>query len=74
MQAYRLDGPAWGLQFHPEASETLIATWLPTVADPLRRAGVRADDVLADARRATPPWMAWTDDLARRFAGIAAAA
>ena len=73
VQAYRLDRPAWGLQFHPEASEALIATWLPTVADPLRRAGVRTDDVLADARRATPAWTAWTDDLARRFAGIAAA-
>ena len=35
---------------------------------------MRADDVLADARRATPPWEAWTDDLARRFAAIAAAA
>jgi GMP synthase-like glutamine amidotransferase len=74
VQAYRLEGPAWGIQFHPEASEAMIATWLPTVAGALRRADVRAEDVLADARRATPPWVSWTDDLARRFARIAATA
>jgi GMP synthase-like glutamine amidotransferase len=74
VQAYRLDGAAWGIQFHPEASERMIATWLPTVADSLRRAGVRTSEVLADARRATPAWESWTDDLARRFARIAATA
>jgi GMP synthase-like glutamine amidotransferase len=74
VQAYRLETPAWGLQFHPEAGETLIATVLPTVVEPLRRAGVQPDDVLADARRLTPAWESWTGDLARRFARIAAAA
>lgn len=73
VQAYRLAGPAWGLQFHPEANESLLTAVLPTVAEPLRRAGVRADDVLADARRLAPAWRSWSDDLARRFARIAAA-
>jgi GMP synthase (glutamine-hydrolysing) len=56
LQAFRLDGRAWGLQFHPEPDEEMIAGWLETLAGALERQGIAPEDVAAQARRDIPVW------------------
>jgi len=73
-QAFRVGAHAWGVQFHPEASAALVATWLPTVARHLAAAGVDAEATVARARELEPEASARADGIAAAFAGAVRAA
>lgn len=65
-QAFRLGDVAWGVQFHPEVTQTDLATWAASDAVGLRERGVEPRDVLADA-------IAREDELAVNGHAVAAA-
>ena len=67
-QAFRVGAQAWGVQFHPEASVSLVATVLPTVARQLEAAGVDAAATVARIRELEPEATVRADALATGFA------
>ena len=73
-QAFRVGTHAWGLQFHPEASAALVATWLPTVARQLAAAGVDASATVERAHELEPGAAARAATIAAAFAGAVRAA
>ncbi len=75
-QAFRLDGPAWGIQFHPEVSRADALHWIEDYrSDPdAVRIGI---DPVATRAEAEPRLEAWNDlgrELCRRFLAAAAVA
>lgn len=73
IQAARFAETVWGVQWHPEIDEPLLRRWVEEEPDQPRRAGVDAEQVLAevDAARAELD-DAWRP-LAARFAAITTA-
>ncbi|MCF6525706.1 type 1 glutamine amidotransferase [Streptomyces sp. JJ36] len=70
-QAFRLGGSAWGVQFHPEATEAQVARW---PAERLRRLGFDPAEVRDRTRREAPVAAPVWDTVARRFAAVVHAA
>lgn len=64
-QAFRLDGPAYGVQFHPEADRAIIAAW--------DRLGTPHTDHLAGFLAAEAAFNAASHAMLRNFISLAAA-
>ena len=71
-QAYRLAGaPAWGVQFHPEVTQDILADWFADAGADPDATGLDPRAALAEAERELPGWNA----LGRRlFDGFLSAA
>jgi GMP synthase (glutamine-hydrolysing) len=70
LQAFRLDGrAAWGLQFHAEVTEAIVADWLGDYrSDPdAIRIGIDPDALRAETRRRIRAWNETGRAIARRF-------
>jgi GMP synthase-like glutamine amidotransferase len=68
LQAFRLGGRAWGIQFHPEPSARMVAAWVATILPHLERAGVDPDQVVGRARELEPAWTGWAATIGAGFA------
>jgi len=77
VQAARLASTVWGVQFHPEADESLVATWAAHDDGALRALGTTADDVVSQTRTAAAEladaWRPLATSFARMARGRAAA-
>ena len=77
IQAARLASTVWGVQFHPEADESLVATWAAHDDGTLTALGLTADTVVAQARTAATElvdaWQPLAGSFARMVRGRAAA-
>jgi len=61
-QAFSYGRAAFGLQFHPEVTPTVLRRWLDAAPDHLERPGARPREVqLADCARFNAPLEAWLD-------------
>lgn len=70
VQAFRVGGHAWGVQFHPEATLPIVAGWARSTAPAHAALGIDDDAALADiAARQRDLEAAWRP-LARRFAAL----
>jgi GMP synthase-like glutamine amidotransferase len=65
IQAFRVGGCAWGVQFHPEATADNIRGW---DAEALREQGFDQADLIRSAERDEPASRRTWHELARRFA------
>lgn len=63
-QAFRVGQHAWGVQFHPEATPSMVARWAAQDAEAVRAAGGDPESAARDAERAWP-------DLERTWAPVA---
>jgi GMP synthase (glutamine-hydrolysing) len=72
-QAFRA-GRAWGLQFHPEADEAIIAGWARHAPGELRSAGVEPAWLAAESARHMGEQRRLARALGRAFAGVVAGA
>lgn len=73
IQAARFAETVWGVQWHPEIDEPLLRRWVEEEPDQPRRAGVDADQVLAEVDAARGELDGAWRPLATRFAAITAA-
>jgi GMP synthase-like glutamine amidotransferase len=73
LQAFRLGEHAWGVQFHPEPTAEMIASWVGSIDRELARSGIRPDEVLARARVQVPVWTELGSRIAERFGRVVAA-
>jgi GMP synthase (glutamine-hydrolysing) len=71
VQAARFAPLAWGVQFHPEASADVFASWITAVPAGDERSRLEAALALIDA--AEPDLKQAWEPLARRFAGVVTA-
>jgi len=53
-QAFSFQGNAFGLQFHPEVTETMIRQWLEVNAVMLRQSGIDTGKILAESIKYLP--------------------
>ena len=69
LQAYRLDGRAWGLQFHAEVTRESVDRWLDDYRnDPdAVRIGIDPDAIRAESERRIDAWNDVGRGIARRF-------
>jgi GMP synthase (glutamine-hydrolysing) len=69
LQAFRLDGATWAIQFHAEVTRESIESWLADYAsaEEAARAGVDPERLLADTDRLVPAWNDAGRGLCRRF-------
>lgn len=74
LQAFRLGDRAWGLQFHPEPTASMVATWIGTIREHIERQGVRPAQVAARAQALESRWTEWAARIASGFAGQVCAA
>jgi GMP synthase-like glutamine amidotransferase len=75
VQAYRLDGPAWGIQFHAEVSASDVEVWIGEVPDDEDAQRIRVDESRLRAETATrvAGWNELGRALCRRFLAAAEA-
>jgi GMP synthase-like glutamine amidotransferase len=73
LQAFRLAGRSWGLQFHPEPTVDMLESWLRTIAPELRRNSVLPAEVARRARQQVPLWAKRAREIARGFVQAVAA-
>jgi GMP synthase (glutamine-hydrolysing) len=69
-QAFRVGSSAYGLQFHPEATEAGIAAWATHWADVVREWGTTPDALIAQAREHHPAQREAAREAFRAFAGL----
>jgi GMP synthase-like glutamine amidotransferase len=70
IQAARLAATVWGLQFHPEVDEEIVALWAATDQGLLPAAGRTADEVVLSTRAAREELATAWRPLARSFATL----
>jgi GMP synthase-like glutamine amidotransferase len=70
VQGFRLGDVAWGVQFHLEATPSMVGEWAANDADAVAGLGRTPEEVAAEVRSAQPALMATGEDLARRFAKL----
>ena len=70
VQAYRIGDVAWGLQFHVEATQAMVADWAQEDAEALRADGRSPDDVVAAVADAQFQLRSVGERLAHRFARL----
>ena len=73
IQAARFAETVWGVQWHPEIDEPLLRRWVEEEPDQPRRAGVDAEQVLAEVHAARAELDDAWRPLAARFAAITTA-
>jgi len=71
IQAARLASTVWGVQFHPEADESLVATWAAHDDGTLTALGLTPAEVVSQARTATGALVDAWHPLAVSFARMA---
>jgi GMP synthase-like glutamine amidotransferase len=65
LQAYRIGGSAWGVQFHPEVTWAIVEPW---IAEHARDGGIDDEQALRDETCASlPDWMGLGRALCGRF-------
>jgi GMP synthase-like glutamine amidotransferase len=69
LQAFRLGGRAWGLQFHPEPTLEMVGSWVPTIEASMRRNGVTPALTVRRAHEEVPRWAGWTSEIVAGFVG-----
>ncbi|MDF5755642.1 type 1 glutamine amidotransferase [Spongiactinospora sp. TRM90649] len=69
-QGYRLGETAWAVQFHPEATYEIFASWTAATAGPLGAMGLSVTDLNAQVERARDRLAATWGPVARTFAGF----
>jgi len=69
LQAFRLAGPAWGIQFHPEVTSSMIASWIEEDPDDLP---MPPDELLAESAERIAASTAQGRALADAFLHVAA--
>jgi GMP synthase (glutamine-hydrolysing) len=67
LQAFRVKSCMWGMQFHPEPTEEMIASWIASFGPLMQRQGVNLEDLAARARRDVPVWSRLGAGIAQRF-------
>jgi GMP synthase (glutamine-hydrolysing) len=69
LQAYRLDGRAWGLQFHAEVTRESVEQWLRDYRndEDAVRIGIDPDAIRAESERRIESWNEIGRGIARRF-------
>jgi GMP synthase-like glutamine amidotransferase len=75
VQAFRVAEHAWGIQFHAEVDEEIVAVWLADYdkdADAVRL-GIDPGELLAETRRKIERWKELGDALCSRFLEVAVA-
>ena len=71
VQAFRIGGAAWGLQFHIECDTAMLAGWAADDAETLTRLGLSADEVIARADALADDLFEVWHPFATRFAAMA---
>jgi GMP synthase-like glutamine amidotransferase len=71
VQAFRLGGAAWGLQFHIECDPAMLADWAATSGDVLAELGTTADEVVDQADALMDDLFEVWHPFATRFAALA---
>ncbi len=51
LQAFRYGDNAWGLLFHAEMTQQIVAAWVSEFGEGLKRSGIDGDEILASAPR-----------------------
>lgn len=69
-QAFRVGPSAWGLQFHLEVDEPILAHWLNVAPHEVASAGEDLGAVQRETRREARGSVARARDVARRFASL----
>jgi GMP synthase (glutamine-hydrolysing) len=72
LQAYRVGSSAWGIQFHPEVSETDLRAWMKKGERDFGVAGVTLERLDADTTERIGPWQDVGRAIGERFATTAA--
>ena len=69
MQAYRLDGSSWGIQFHAEVTRTDLGTWLDDYAkdEDAVRVGIDPDALRAETKSKIGAWNEVGRGICERF-------
>jgi len=77
VQAARFAPTVWGVQFHPEVDQPVVAAWARGTRDELERLGRTEEDAVAEVVTALPElvdtWRPFAEAYARMVAGRAAA-
>lgn len=73
LQAFRIGDAAWGTQFHIEVDRTILETWQREAPGELEQVGYPRDRYRNELERYLSAHMALGDEMARRFAALAAA-
>ena len=70
VQAFSIGDVAWGLQFHVEATPTMVAEWATSDADAVRETGRDPETVATEVRFAEASLVSAGEALAQRFAKL----
>lgn len=70
VQGFRVGDVAWGLQFHVEATTSMVAEWARNDATALAEEGRTPDDVVAEVAAAESELIAVGERIAHRFAKL----
>jgi GMP synthase (glutamine-hydrolysing) len=73
LQAFRIGGNAWGVQFHPEPTLAMLDGWTGALGHVMEANGVDPEATRRLGRRYVPEWAAQAEDMGRRFAALALA-
>ena len=71
VQAFRLGERSWGIQFHPEPTLEMLASWLVTIDGAIRRSGGEPAVEAERGREQIPLWTERAARIARAFAEVA---
>jgi GMP synthase-like glutamine amidotransferase len=69
-QAFRYGDSAWGLQFHPEVTESVIDGWLHVAGETNEKWGKTPDAIREEGRRFLQDEMRRAREMMRRFAAV----
>jgi GMP synthase-like glutamine amidotransferase len=74
LQAFRIGGNAWGVQFHPEPTLAMLDGWTGALGHVLEANGVDPEVTRRQGRRYVPEWAEHAATIGRRFAAATRAA
>jgi GMP synthase (glutamine-hydrolysing) len=69
-QAFRFGDSSWGLQFHPEVTETVIEGWLGIAGNTATKWGKTAEEIRDEGRRYLEDEEKRAREMMRRFAAV----
>lgn len=68
VQAFRVGERAWGIQFHPEPTLTMLASWIASISPQMEQLGIRPAEVVHQAEQLAPVSAARARRIATGFA------
>jgi GMP synthase (glutamine-hydrolysing) len=71
LQAFRVGDNAWGVQFHPEPTLTMLDGWTGALGHVMEAHGVDPETTRRLGRRYVPEWADHAASMGRRFAAVA---